>query len=677
MNKKFWSMTKQTNNSADLLLYGPISESSWWGDEITPKQFADDLAALGDVGEINVRINSGGGDVFAGQAIHSMLKRHAANVTVYIDGLAASIASIIAMAGDTVIMPKGAMMMVHNPWTCAWGDSEELRKSADTLDKVRESLISVYEDKTGMSRDDITALMDEETWLTAEEAVEKGFADQVEEMAISASLHDQTLTVNGQSFDLMKYAKVPLKVAMMAMEKKPTPTAEPVAKVEPKEPENEPVKNEIKKQEGTDMNELIKAERARVFEINAMAEHYGVDKKVRDAWIESGATVDTVRKEIMDQQMAEPIKVKAEPDVVVGADERDKFKAAATDALAMRCGLKVDKPADGAKELRGATLFDMAKESLSRAGNLPRTYDRLEIVKAAMGQGTSDFPNVLSNVVSKSMMTAYDMAPVTYQLWTKRGNLSDYKVASRLQISEFGALGEVKEGAEYKAAQLSDTAETIQLKKYGNIFSITREAVVNDDLQALSDIPAKFGAAARFTVENAVYGILTNNPTMADSVALFEASSHKNYTSSGTALSVASLGVGKAAMRKQKGLAGKQTLNISPVYLIVPAEKEMIAMQLINSTVDPAKTNNTPNPFANQLTVVTCPILDAASTTAWYLAAAPGFIDTIEVAFLNGQDTPYLEQRLGFEVDGIEYKVRHEFGYKALDFRGMYKNVGA
>ena len=116
MDKKFWSMTKPTNDSADLLLYGPISESSWWGDEITPKQFADDLEALGDVSEINVRINSGGGDVFAGQAIHSMLKRHAANVTVYVDGLAASIASIIAMAGDTVVMPRGAMMMIPGHW---------------------------------------------------------------------------------------------------------------------------------------------------------------------------------------------------------------------------------------------------------------------------------------------------------------------------------------------------------------------------------------------------------------------------------------------------------------------------------------------------------------------------------------------------------------------------------
>lgn len=659
--KKFWSMNK-TKNSAELVLYGPISESSWWGDEITPKQFADDLAALGEVSEINVRINSGGGDVFAGQAIHSMLKRHNAKVTVYVDGLAASIASVIAMAGDRVIMPHGAMMMIHNPWTLAMGDAEELRKSADTLDKVRESLVSVYEAKTGKTRDEIVAIMDEETWLTAAEAVMMGFADEVEETSISASLKDQTLSINGRTFDLSIYSKLPVVKQVPAVE---------------------PPQDNTKKQEEQNMNEeiknQIKAERARVFEINAMAENFGVDKKVRDAWIENGVTVDAVRKEILDMQI-EAIKttrVETPVEVEVKADERDKFRAAATDALAMRAGLKVASPAAGATELRGATMFDLAKEALARAGNLPRTYERMEIVKAALGQGTSDFPLVLSNVVNKSLMTAYEMAPTTYQAWTKRGNLSDFKAASRIQVSEFGELSEVKEGAEYKSTELSEAAESIQLKKYGKIFSITREAIINDDLQALADIPAKLGAAARFTVENFVYGILTANAVLADNVALFEASMHKNLTGTGTALSVDSLAKAQAMMRKQKGLAGKQTLNISPAYLIVPAEKEVLALQLINSTVDPAKNNATPNPFANRLSVIACPILDANSTTAWYLASAPGFVDTIEVAFLNGQDTPYLEQRMGFEVDGVEYKVRHEFGAKALDFRGLYKNAGA
>ena len=122
-----------------------ISNETRWGDEVTPKQFKDDLDALGEINTLNVYINSPGGSVFAGQTIYSMLKRHKAKVHVYIDGLAASIASLIAMAGDKVIMPKNAMMMIHSPWTFAAGNAQEFRKIADDMDKIRESMVVAYE----------------------------------------------------------------------------------------------------------------------------------------------------------------------------------------------------------------------------------------------------------------------------------------------------------------------------------------------------------------------------------------------------------------------------------------------------------------------------------------------------------------------------------------------------
>lgn len=202
---KFWSF-KNTAGKGQLYLYGPIDSESWWGDEVTPKQFQADLAALGNITQLDVFINSDGGDVFAGQAIHSMLKRHAANVTVYIDGLAASIASVIAMAGDQIIMPRNAMMMVHNPWSFACGNAQDFRSRADDLDKIRESLIAAYQDKSGMSTEEITALLDAETWLTAEEAVSLGFADEIEQTKqVAASVRNGKLVVNGQTMDLSPY----------------------------------------------------------------------------------------------------------------------------------------------------------------------------------------------------------------------------------------------------------------------------------------------------------------------------------------------------------------------------------------------------------------------------------------------------------------------------------------
>ncbi len=210
--QKFWEIraAKDDPKVGEVLLYGYISNTSWWGDEVTPKEFAKDLKALGDVDEIRVYINSGGGDVFAAQAIYSMLKREKATVNVWIDGLAASAASFVAMAGETVTIPKNGLIMVHNPWTLAFGNSTEFRKIADDLDKIRTAMIEVYAAKTGLTDEEIIALLDAETWLTADEAKEKGFADVVEELKeVAASINGNTLTVNGRQVDLTPFRSFP------------------------------------------------------------------------------------------------------------------------------------------------------------------------------------------------------------------------------------------------------------------------------------------------------------------------------------------------------------------------------------------------------------------------------------------------------------------------------------
>jgi len=215
MGRKFWQLRNATEpGTGELLIYGPIGSDNgmgWFDDEVTPKQFREELDALGAISELRVFINSPGGDVFAGQAIHSMLKRHPANVTVYVDGLAASAAVLPVMAGDKVIMPRNAMLMIHNPYTIGIGDSEKFRKLADNLDQIRESIIAAYSDKTGMDPDEILPLLEAETWMTAEEAVELGFADEIEEAKqVSASMSGPgKLVVNGVTVDLERFRNPP------------------------------------------------------------------------------------------------------------------------------------------------------------------------------------------------------------------------------------------------------------------------------------------------------------------------------------------------------------------------------------------------------------------------------------------------------------------------------------
>ena len=208
----FWNVVRAAANKAELLIYGEISSFSFWGDEVTPKEVNEMLNAIGDnVSELTVRINSPGGDVFAGVAIHSMLKRHSANVTVYVDGLAASIASIIALAGNKIVMPKGSLLMIHRPMGSArMSRSEGLRQRADLLDKIENEMIDLYASKSGMTAEQLKPLLEAETWYTADEAKNAGFIDEVEgELEMAACLRDDTAIINGVEVNWKQFTNAP------------------------------------------------------------------------------------------------------------------------------------------------------------------------------------------------------------------------------------------------------------------------------------------------------------------------------------------------------------------------------------------------------------------------------------------------------------------------------------
>ena len=176
-NKTIWNIVKNDDKNAELMLYGDIAES-FWGDTISAKEVTEYLADL-DVENINVYINSNGGVVDTAIAINNALRRHKAKVTVNIDGIAASAATLITCAGDTVKMPKNALFMIHNPLTIAMGDSEEMRKQADVLEKYKNSIMETYLQKVNIDKEKLSELMDNESWLSAEEALEYGFIDEI------------------------------------------------------------------------------------------------------------------------------------------------------------------------------------------------------------------------------------------------------------------------------------------------------------------------------------------------------------------------------------------------------------------------------------------------------------------------------------------------------------------
>ena len=176
--KKFWNFIQNEDTSeTELLFNGPISEDTWWGDEVTPALFRDELAKVS--GNLTVWLNSPGGDVFAASQIYTMLRNHPGKVTVKIDGIAASAASVVAMAGEETLISPTGMLMCHNPMTCAMGNKADMEKAIALLDEVKESIINAYAEKSHLSRNKIARLMDEETWMNAEKALQLGFVDGI------------------------------------------------------------------------------------------------------------------------------------------------------------------------------------------------------------------------------------------------------------------------------------------------------------------------------------------------------------------------------------------------------------------------------------------------------------------------------------------------------------------
>lgn len=418
-----------------------------------------------------------------------------------------------------------------------------------------------------------------------------------------------------------------------------------------------------------EVRKAVEAERTRVIEVMSICRDAGLDFDVY-----KDHSIEDVRKAAYDE-MVKRSKAPATPPVEVKADESDKFRSAAIEALLARSGV------DGARvapdnPFRYMKLLDMARAALeAKEGSRYFDLPPLEVAQRAMF-GTSDFPYILANVAKKSLMRAYDLAPSTWQVWCNEVTTSDFKTMYVNSLSEAPDLVQKYPGGAYKMATFSEYQESYAVSTYGREFAMTREMIINDDLGAFNRISRSFGTAAKALVNSLPYAILSANGNMADGHPLFDATYHGNYAASAGALSVTTLGTAMAAFRRQTDVSGNRVLNIQPRFLIIPPELEVAAYQLLNSVLDPTLTNaSAVNPFTGRLQVV----VDAELTDAndWYLAADPNQVDTIEVCFLEGFRGPVIESQQDFATDSIKIKVRQDVGAKAIDWRGLYLGKNA
>ncbi len=422
----------------------------------------------------------------------------------------------------------------------------------------------------------------------------------------------------------------------------------------------------------------------RIKEIDKLCGEAGLPDMARELILE-GVSLQDAQRKVMDELIKRAKdKTPGTNGLEVGTDEKDKFRAAANDGLILRAGYRLDTPAAGASDLRGLTLPEMARECLRMAGQ-PHRGNVKDMTARAMT--SSDFPYILANLATKSMQEAWATAQETWGTWCSTGSVADFKTYYDQAMSEHDDLELVPDAGEIPYGSFSEKKpETYQAAQYSKKFRITRVMIVNDDLNALTEMPARRAEAAARKVGDVAYAVLTTNAAMADTEKLFSAA-HSNQAVSALMAEpgVTNIAAGILAMGTHKDIKGLRRLNIRPEYFIAPKALEGVAEVFFRSekfsdhstvATDSSFASNRVNPYSGSyFTRVYEPRLDDAETATWYLAGPKG--KTVKVVFLNGVQAPILEvNQPGFSIEGLEYLVSIDCGAYAVDYRGLYKNEG-
>lgn len=452
---------------------------------------------------------------------------------------------------------------------------------------------------------------------------------------------------------------------------------------------------------------VLQLDQKRRTEIQAACKLARLERAFADELCDGGVSLEEARKRIIERMATQPLGTSVGADVRVTESADDKFSGAIRDGLLQRSFSSArinsspfgdQKPADGSEDFAKLSLSRLAQAVLARQGAPVERMSNREIAMAALGHKatlsryrierseayhtTGNFPSLMLDAANKTLLAAYEEAPYTWNLWARQAtSVEDFKTINRIRFSESPDLEMVPEGKEYPEKSISDSRESYRVEKYGALFTVSWETVVNDDLDAISRVPAMHGNAARRVQNKKVYEVLTSNPTMGDTFALFSSShpSGDNTSGSAGAPAVGTLNTGFAKMMLQKGQSGA-ILNIQPRYLIVPVNYHATALEVLGSASYIVANGNSGvkniyGPNADRPLQVICePQLDSASSTNWYLAADPGQTDTVELAFLSGEESPVLEQEWDYKTDTYAYKIRQTFGVKAIDWRGLFRN---
>lgn len=430
----------------------------------------------------------------------------------------------------------------------------------------------------------------------------------------------------------------------------------------------------------------VAEERQRISEIRGLCARHGLSEEFVSSLVDSGADMNEARQAILGElERSDPMRGSRShrtPAEARRTPEREVgYRDAVTSALLHRFDPGRHQLGDDAREFRGLSLIELARTVLERHNVSTRGMSKLEVAGAAFSMragvgyhSTSDFPAILANVLNKSLRSAYESTPRTFARWARRATITDFKPVQRTQLGGAPDLTLVPESGEFTYGTIGESAEVYALATYGRIVGITRQVVINDDLDAFTRVPAAFGAAAADLESDIVYSILTGNPAMSDGIDLFDAD-HGNVGDA-SVVNEGALAAAYRLMGRQTGLEGR-LIRVLPSFIIVPPGPRSVEARKQMTATTPSSAADV-NPYAGRLEVIEEPrLIPDSGEDPWFLAADPSRIDTVEYAYLEGNEGLFTETRMGFEVDGMEVKARHDFAAKAIDWRGLFRNPGA
>ncbi len=422
----------------------------------------------------------------------------------------------------------------------------------------------------------------------------------------------------------------------------------------------------------------VAIERTRTNAIMEIGKRHGLPSEMITDAVSRGTSLDAFRGQVLDHLATGQESTETLPGVPAqargGQDEVETRREAMANAMLHRARPGEHELTDAGRQYRAMSMLEMAKEAMEARGEKVRGLSKREIAERAL-QTTSDFPVVLGNVTNSILRRAYEAAPQTFRPFCTQVSATDFKDMARMQLGEVGNLVKIGENGEYKSTTIGEGKEKYRLATYGRIIGITRQVLINDDLGVFTNLAGKFGNAVSRLESDTVWGIFLNNIKMSDGNALFHTAHANLLTGASSALSETGLSAARVAMGRHKDIDKRGRLNIRPKFLLLPDELEVTAAKLLGM-YSPTKTADVTPEFIRSLTPIIEGRLSDASTSAWYLAADPAQIDTIEYAYLEGESGPYTETRTGFDVDGMEIKVRLDFGAAPIDFRGLAKSTG-